>query len=252
MTLNKNNKISVIILAAGKGKRMQSDKLKVMHELGGKPLIEYAISALNLINLSVKPVVVVCADDSSVQDYLGDRAEYVIQNDRAGTGHAVQICEPTLINKVDHIIVLYGDMPFFKPDSIKKLAEEHLERENIVTLATSTVLDYNGVNAPLNDYGRIIRDEYGSISKIAEKKDLLPGQEKIKETNVGCYCFSSDWLWKNIKKLKNDNAQGEYYLTDLISLAIGDNQKISSINIDSKEAIGINTKEDLEIAHKYI
>lgn len=251
MTLNKN-KIGAIILAAGKGKRMKSDKLKVMHKLGGRPLIEYAINALSLINLSIKPVVVVCTEDSSVQDYLGDRVEYVVQEERLGTGHAVRICESTIKNNADHVIVLYGDMPFFKPNSIKNLVEKHLERGDIITLATSTVSDYNGVNAPLNDYGRIIRDESGSISKIAEKKDLLPEQENIKETNIGCYCFSCDWLWVNIKKLDNNNAQGEYYLTDLIKIAIDDNQKISSINIDPKEALGINTKEDLELAHKYI
>ncbi len=249
MSLSNQNKVGVVILAAGKGKRMQSDKLKVMHELNGKPLIDYVIDAVEKSEIDGKPVVVVCAEDPAVQDFLGTRAEYVIQKERLGTGHAVSIAEEKLKGGVDTIVVLYGDMPFIKPESISKLVERHLERGNKITLMTAKVEDFNDWRAVLCDYGRIVRGGEGNhIVKIVEKKDATPEELEIREINPAFFCFNAEWLWKNLKLLKNNNAQDEYYLTDLVGLAFQEGQKLSSVDIDPKEAIGINTKEQLEKA----
>lgn len=246
-----NTKVGVIILAAGKGKRMQSNILKVMHNLNGRPLIDYVVNAVENSGVDVKPIVVVCAEDPAVENFLGDRAEYVVQNERLGTGHAVAMAEKILKYKTDAVVVLYGDMPFIKPESIRKLVEKHEEKGNKITLTTTKVEDFNDWRAALYDYGRIIRDgAENHIVKIVEKKDASPGELEIKELNSAFFCFNSEWLWENLKLLENNNAQEEYYLTDLVGLAFSEGQKLSSVEINPKEALGINTKEHLEEANK--
>ncbi len=241
-------KIGVVILAAGLGRRMNSTKLKVMHELNGKPFIEYVTQSVEIALPETKPVVIVCNDDPSVQTYLGDRAEYVVQAERLGTGHAVSMAESLLRGKVDHVVTLYGDMPFISATSIQRLVERHCERKNTITLMTVTVPDFTGFHAALYDYGRIIRGENGHIIRSIEKKDATDEQLQIKELNPCYYCFQADWLWDHVKKIQNNNAQKEYYLTDLVHEAIVDHQPLSSIDIPPREAIGINTQEQYDIA----
>jgi bifunctional UDP-N-acetylglucosamine pyrophosphorylase/glucosamine-1-phosphate N-acetyltransferase len=222
-----------------------------MHELNCRPLIDFVIGAAKKSGIVGRPVVVVCPDNSAVQDFLGERAEYVVQNEILGTGHAVSIVEGKLKGNVDTVVVLYGDMPFIKPESIKKLVERHIERNNKITLMTVKVDDFNGWRTALYDYGRIVRGgEENHIIKIVEKKDATPEELSIKELNPAYFCFNADWLWKNLKLLKNNNIQKEYYLTDLIGLAFDEGQKLSSVDIDPKEAVGINTREHLETAKK--
>lgn len=248
---NKLNSVGVVILAAGLGKRMQSAKLKVMHELNGRPLIDYVVSAAELSSVRRKPVVVVCNDDSAVQNFLGERAEYVVQSQRLGTGHAVMMAEADLKNKVSQVVVLYGDMPFVRPESISNLVARHKERKNIITLMTVVAPDFDDWRESLAGYGRIIRGGIDNhISGIVEKKDAAAEQLLVKEVNTGFYCFDCEWLWPHLHQLKNTNAQGEYYLTDLVSLAVAEGAKISSILIDPREAVGINTVENLAIAEK--
>lgn len=231
------------------GKRMQSTMLKVMHVLHDRPLVDYVVGTVEKSGIEKKPVVVVCADDPSVQNFLGDRAEYVVQKDRLGTGHAVSMTEEILKGKAENIVVLYGDMPFISPESIKRLIARHSERNNTVTMVTFTVPDFNDWRAPFNSFSRIIRGADGHIARDVQVKDATPSELEARELNPCIYCFKSDWLWENLKKVGTNNAQKEYYLTDLIQMAIGQGEKISSILIESKEALGINTKEDLETAH---
>lgn len=243
-------KIGLVILAAGLGKRMNSTKLKVMHDLNGKPLIDYVVQSAEVAVLDTKPVVVVCNDDPSVQNYLHDRAEYVVQVERLGTGHAVSMAESALRGKVDHVVVLYGDMPLISSVSIKALVERHVVRDNTLTMMTVTVSDFNDWRSAFYNFGRVIRGSDGHIARSVEKKDATPEEREIKELNPCIYCFKSDWLWENLKNLKNNNVQQEYYLTDLVQEAIKQHEKISSISIEPHEAIGINTQEDLAQAGK--
>lgn len=248
---NQTPNVRAVILAAGQGKRMNSTMLKVMHEVHGKPMIDYVVGTVEKAGLA-KPVVVVCATDPAVQDFLGDRAEYVVQKDRLGTGHAVSMAEPVLKNTADHIVVLYGDMPLISPESIKRLVERHLERDNTVTIMTVTVPDYTEWREAFYSFGRIVRGQDGHIVRITEKKDASEVELEIKELNPGIYCFKNEWLLKNLSTLKNTNAQQEYYITDLIGEAIRQGQKISSISIEPKEAVGVNSPADLESAKNLI
>lgn len=248
MLSSKLNKTGVVILAAGQGKRMKSDLPKVMNVLKGKPLIEHVVRNVELSGVCEKPIVIVNPNHTFVQDYLGDRAIYVVQEKQLGTGNAASYAAKVLQGKVENIIVLYGDMPFLKAESIKRLSEKHINEQNILTMMTVTVPDFNGKNAPLYDFGRIIRDTNGKIVKSVELRDATPAEAASLELNPCYYAFNADWFWQEIKNLKNNNAQGEYYLTDLVDRAMNSG-KVSSIPIDSEEAIGINTKEHLEMAN---
>jgi len=241
----KSHSVGIVILAAGKGKRMQSDLPKVMHLFKGKPLVEYVVKVAE--DLKTKPVVVVNPDHNLVKDYLTNRAECVIQDKQLGTGHAVMCAEEVLAGKSENVVVLYGDMPFIKSDSIRHLIEEHKNKENTLTLMTVKVDDFNDWKSQFADFGRIIRNENGQIIKIVEKKDATSKQLETKEVNPAYFCFKANWLWKNLKNLSNTNAQGEYYLTDLVEMALGQNANISSVDLNPREAIGINTKEHLNM-----
>jgi len=246
--MNSDKKIGVVILAAGKGKRMQSELPKVMHLLHDKPLVDYVVRSAE--ELKIKPVVVVPDDSNLVREYLGDRVDYAVQAEQLGTGHAVSVAENNLAGQVDHIVVLYGDMPFITAKSISALVDDHATRNNMLTLMTVTVPDFHDWRAQFYDFGRIVRDSKGDIIKIVEKKDASPAELNISELNSAFFCFNAEWLWKNLKNLKNNNAAGELYLTDLVKLAFDEGVPLSSVNIEPKEAIGINTKEHLEKVHE--
>lgn len=244
--MQKKQKIGIVILAAGKGKRMQSELPKVMHVVRNKPLIEYVVSAVEKIG--VRPVVIVPDDSNLVRDYLGKRADYAVQTEILGTGHAVAMAENVLAGKCEHVIVLYGDMPFITAESLSKLIDDHTARGNMLTLMTTTVPDFHDWRAQFYDFGRIVRDSNGDIIRIVEKRDASPAELNITELNSAFFCFNAVWLWKNLKNLKNNNAAGELYLTDLVKMAFDEGVPLSSVNIDPREAVGVNTKEHLEKA----
>lgn len=244
------DKIGVVILAAGKGSRMNSKLPKVMHLLNKRPLVDYVVSSVE--KLGIEPVVVIANDSNFIRDFLKDRVRYIIQDKQLGTGHAVAAAELLLKNKTEHIIVLYGDMPFVKTKSIEQLFNQHLKNNDVLTLMTAKVADFNGWRNQFSSFGRIIRDYDNNIIKIIEKKDASEEELNIKELNSAFFCFKADWLWENLKNIKDNNAQGEYYLTDLVKAAFDSNARISSVNIDPKEAVGINTKDNLDIAKSLI
>ncbi len=242
-----NSVISPVILAAGDGKRMQSDLPKVMHLLNGKPLVEHAVAVAEAVSDLQKPVIVVSPKHTMVQEYLGERAQYVVQEQQLGTGHAVMQAQGLLHGVADHVIVLYGDMPFVSSTSIETLVAKHLERGNTVTLMTVSVPNFEGEYACFHKFGRIIRGEGGRIVRSVELRDCTEGEALIQEVNPCIYCFKAEWLWHHLQEVQNTNAQGEYYLTDLIEMAIADHQLISSVPIEPREAMGVNTKEDLQM-----
>lgn len=249
MSINTSN-IGIVILAAGDGKRMKSPTPKVLVPLHGKALVEHVVEHAEESGCCEKPVVIVCANHTMVQEYLGDRVTYVIQEKQLGTGHAVAAAQSALHGRGDHVIVLYGDMPFLKPESIRRLAERHCERGNTVTLMTTTVPNFDGTRRCFDSFGRIVRDaSTGHVARIVERKDATEEEAEIRELNPSYFCFKADWLWRHVNKLQNNNAQGEYYLVDLVKMAIDAGEKISSIDIDPTEAMGVNTLEDLEAAH---
>lgn len=243
------NNVGVVILAAGDGKRMQSSVPKVMNLLRDKPLVAHVVQTAEVAGFNIKPVIVVNPNHNLVQEYLQDKAVYVVQDKQLGTAHAVGCAENALKGKADYIIVLYGDMPFITAASLQYLAQVSAEEKSAVSLMTVHVDSFDGWKAQFADFGRIKRDADGNILGIVEKKDATPEELAITEVNTSYFCFDANWLWQNLKDVKNENAQQEFYLTDLVKIARAQGAKIGTVQIDPKEAIGINTKEHLEIAH---
>ena len=247
MSLTSLNNFAAIILAAGKGTRMDSNLPKVMHELDGKPLLDYVVNSVE--GICDRVVVIISADNNGyVSEFLGNRVEYAVQQKQLGTGHAVMPAENLLKEKVGHVIVLYGDMPFITKASIERLMKKHLDKDNTITLMTAVLSDFASWRKPFYSFGRIVRREDGHIAKILEMKDASKEELEIKEINPSYFCFKADWLWENLKKLDNNNASEEYYLTDLVKKAIDDGEKISSIEINPKETLGVNSQADLKAA----
>ena len=172
---------------------------------------------------------------------------YAVQKNQLGTGHAVSSAR-RLATGAERIIVLYGDHPFLKKETINKMA---VLNKSAISLATVKVKDFKSWRKNFFHWGRIIR-KGGKITAIVEFKDASDREKKIKELNPALYSFDALWLWKNLKKLQNNNAQGEYYLTDLIKLAFKEGLKIDSFEIDPREAIGINSREELDAAEKVL
>lgn len=243
-------KFAIVVLAAGEGKRMKSQLPKVMHLLNGKPLIAHLVEAIRASGVVEKPVIVVSKKHSLVQEYFGNTCDYVIQEETLGTGHAVRSTEKFLKGMADFVCVFYADHPFVQRQTIQNLKNLVLENQATLTLLTTKILNESGPFAFFNDFGRVLRDNQGRVTAIREKKDCSPAELLIREVNPGFYCFKADWLWQALPRLENKNVQGEYYLTDLVSLAISDQEPVLAKSIDPRECIGINTPEQLALAEE--
>lgn len=242
----------VVILAAGKGKRMGAEVPKALVPIAGRPMIDYLVDSIVVSGVDLKPVVVIGHGAEAIAEHLGDRCEYALQREQLGTGHALQCALPQL-EGANYVVVLYGDHAFVSPETIKKLSETCSASDAPVTLMVVKTPDFNDWRQTFENFGRIVRDENGEVKKIVEKKDATEEELKIKEVNPGYYCFKVDWLKENIEKLENKNAQGEFYLTDLIGLAINQDKKVKTIIVDDpREGLGVNTREQLEMAERVI
>jgi|YNPMSStandDraft_2_1061718.scaffolds.fasta_scaffold00014_57 UDP-N-acetylglucosamine diphosphorylase/glucosamine-1-phosphate N-acetyltransferase len=235
--------MKIIILAAGKGKRLQSEQFnlpKVLRDLNGKPIIKYLIEQLDFIDKS-NIIVVVGFMADKVMETLGKDYNYVIQNEQLGTGHAVMMAKEYYENSDDDIMVLMGDMPFIKKDTLKNLISFHENNSNDLSILSAKV------KLP-SSFGRIIRDKIGKITKIVEVKDANEDELKVNEVNTGIAIYKPEIL-KYLSYLKNDNNQKEYYLTDLVKIAIDKGYKVGTLVCnDEYEFLGINSFEDLELA----
>ena len=229
-----------IILAAGKGKRLLSEQFnapKVLRKANDKSLIEYVIANTDFIPKN-DTIIVVGYKKEMVMEQLGSGYTYAVQEEQKGTGHAVMMAAGEFENYDGDVIILYGDMPLFKKSTYQQLIDAHASSGADCTILTSVTDDKLA-------YGRIIRTN-GEITDIVEDKDCTPEQKEIKELNVGVYVFKARLLFDNLSKLKNNNAQGEYYLTDVPKILIEEGKKVSSFTTyDKYEIIGVNTPEDL-------
>ncbi|OIO29633.1 hypothetical protein COX93_00975 [Candidatus Nomurabacteria bacterium CG_4_10_14_0_2_um_filter_30_12] len=240
--------IKILILAAGKGKRMQSDLPKVLIELNGKPIIKYILKSIKKA-FNQKPIAIIGHKAGLVESKLKDFCSYVIQKEQLGTGHAV-LCTKKECKDARHIIVLSGDQPLISPKTLKNLLKKHLKEKTKITFTTTEVSDFNDWRKAFIAFGRIIRKN-GEITGICEYRDASEKEKLIREVNAGSYVFDAKWLWENLEKIKNNNIQNEYYLTDLLHLASKEKEKVEAIQIESHEALGANTKEELEILEKF-
>ena len=242
----------VIILAAGKGTRMKTDTPKALIPFEGKPLIRHLLDAVAASGVDPRPVIVTGFQAQLVEQTLGPGYEYVRQDEQLGTGHAVASAEHMLSGKANQVIVLYADHPFVRASRIRELRDLHEREQCPFSLMTVIVPDFNGWREPLADFSRIIRDESGKIIRDVQVKDAAPAELEIHEVNPALFCFSASWLWPHLKKLDNNNAKQEYYLTDLVKIAIDEKACIASMRIDPSEAIGLNTPGQLELAKNII
>ena len=236
-----NKELRVVILAAGKGTRMNSELPKVLHKLQGKPLIDYVIDQSELLNPK-EIILVVGFKKDYIIEHTAKRInlKYATQMKQLGTGHAVLQTSELLKNKKGHILILYGDGPNIKASTLQPIIDDHILTNRDLTLITAEIDDPAG-------YGRIIRDKNGSLLKIVEEKDCNDYEKKIKEWNPGIYIFKIPEVFEVLNNISTNNASKEYYLTDAIGIAQQSNMQIKAIKIaDSNEVIGVNTTYQLE------
>jgi len=231
--------IATIILAAGEGTRMRSSLPKVLHNICGKPMLEYLIDNVNSIGIK-KIVVIVGHKAELVKKQIGG-IKCIIQDELLGTGDAVSKARSALLrdNKIDNVLILYGDTPLLSQDIIKKLVETHISSGAGATLLTAQLKNPTG-------YGRVIRSPGKKVVKIVEELDASIYEKVTEEINVGVYCFSKKALFDSLEKIKPNNEKEEYYLTDTIEVLTKSNILVESVTTnDAEEFLGVNTRVEL-------
>ena len=237
--------IIALILAAGKGTRMKSSMPKVLHKVGGVPMVEQVLRAVKAAGTQ-RQVVVVGFGGEAVQEYLGDRAETVVQEQQLGTGHAVMQAEPLLSGLSGTLLVTCGDTPLVTEDTFRSLLAHHEDTQAAATVLTAVMPDPTG-------YGRVIRNEKGQVVKIVEQKDGSPEELAVREVNAGIYCFDMELLWQMLHNVTNNNAQGEYYLTDIIGMLVDAGKVVSAFAApDYKETLGVNSRLQMAEAEQVL
>lgn len=237
--------LSTIILAAGKGTRMKSSLPKVLHKVAGKEMIFHVLEAVKKAD-SKKNIIIVGHEGEKVVEIVGEGAEFVWQKELLGTGHAVLQAEEAFLETRGAILVLCGDTPLVTENLLKNFFEEHKKSKAQATVLTATLLDATG-------YGRIVRDKEQRFLKIVEDKDATKEEKDIKEINAGIYLFDKRHLFHALKKLTNDNAQGEYYLTDVLEIMRNEGLKVEAFTAKNAEDIlGVNSRVDLAKAEKIL
>ena len=239
--------IKSIILAAGKGTRMKSDIPKVLHTIFDKTLLGYIIDAVNKTGLADENFVIVGHQAERMEEFLKNNyqnAKPVLQSPQLGTGHAVSMVVPYLKDFKGQVIILNGDLPLIRPETIKEIIESHNSNGSDLTIMSAIFEEPTG-------YGRVIKNEQGHVEAIVEEKDTTPEQKAIKEINAGVYVLNWEKISPAFAELKSDNAQGEYYLTDIVKWANKQNMKVKAYILkDNEELFGINCKAQLAEATK--
>jgi len=234
--------LASIILAAGEGTRMRSKLPKVLHPLAGKPMVWYALKAVETLT-DLPPVLVVGHGSDTVMAAVGDAAAYALQEEQLGTGHAVLMAKPYLADKADTLLVTFADMPLLTEATMARLIEMHAASDSPVTMTSFFGDEARG-------FGRVVRDDQGHVAAIVEQADATPEQLAIREYNVSAYCFDADWLWSALERIPV-SAKGEYYLTDVVALAVEAGFPVESLVLDDPdEAIGLNNRVHLAAAEK--
>ena len=233
--------LRVVVLAAGKGTRLQTgdnDAPKVMRQACGRPLLWYVLDALSFVNKKDVTIVVGYKKEEVIDCFKGYK--YAVQTEQLGTGHAVMAAQAELKDFDGAVLVCYGDMPAVRRDTYESLVHAHFTQNNVCTILTGET------SIPL-PYGRILRDQNGDFLHVVEDRDCTPEQLKITELNSGVYVFRSQPLLDALKSLKNDNSQGEYYLTDVPAILRADGAKVGIHKRSlGEEIIGVNTLQQLE------
>ncbi len=236
-------RVKAVILAAGKGTRMKSELPKVIHKALGKEMVKYSIEAAMAAGAAASDVCLVVGHKAElVKEAVGNQVTYVLQEEQLGTGHAVK-CASDFIGEEGLTMVLCGDTPLITGKTLQALVDTHITEGNAITVLTAKVDDPTG-------YGRIIKDSWGKFVKIVEQKDATLEEQRVDEINSGMYIFDSAILSQALSKITNDNAQGEYYLTDTIEIVKSEGLgEVATLVVDDVNEIkGVNSPEQLKEA----
>lgn len=233
-------KTTAIILGAGKSTRMGSDLPKVLHALCGKPLLFYALDACRKAGSGQVNVVVGFQKGRVTEAFAGDSdITWVDQTEQLGTGHAVMACQEVLESFEGDVLVIAGDMPLVRAETLTELLRVHRSENAVVSLATARLDDPAG-------YGRIIRDDRGRLSRIIEHDNCNDEQKRINEVNISYYCFDCQALFEALRRLQPDSGKGEYYITDVIQILIADGGRSAILpDVSPEDGLGVNTPQDL-------
>lgn len=233
-------KVATVILAAGYGTRMKSDIPKMMHPIMGRPMVDWAVRTAESVT-QLPPVVIVGHRKEMIQELLRDRVQYAEQAEMLGTGHALMQASDLLVGKADVVLVTYGDMPLLRSTTVEQLIgrftqqwSPELDQRPAIVMLTVDRDDAQG-------FGRVVRDDSGAIQSIVEEVDCTPEQRAITELNPGIYCFDAEWLWNNLSAIEL-SAKGEYYLTDMVEIAVKQGRSVESLLAPLADVDGINTR----------
>lgn len=236
--------VAAVILAAGQGTRMRSDLPKVLHPLGGQPMVLYSIQTAKEAT-GQTPVLVIGHAGERIQQVVGEAARYAVQEPQLGTGHAVQQAQAVLTDQADMLLVTLADMPMVTVETLKRIIAMQESNAGPISMATITIDDPRG-------FGRVVRDAHGRVTGIVEEAQASEEELAIRELNSSIYCFRADWLWQALRRVPL-SAKGEYYLTDVVQLAVADGYSVQALKLeDSSEAIGINTRIHLSEAENLL
>ena len=239
MEFNKE-KQAVVILAAGMGKRMKSGRAKVLHKILGKPMIMYVVETANRI-AGNNVVLVIGNQADKVREMVSESAEviFALQKDQLGTGHAVSCALPYLPDHTQEVVVLCGDVPLLTFETVMRLIKDHVKAKRDISLLAVEIDNPKG-------YGRVLFDKNRNVSGIVEEADASAEQKRIKTINTGIYCIKKEFLFDSLQKVKSDNVQGEFYLTDIVKIGYKEGKVVGVIiGGDGEETIGVNNRHDL-------
>ena len=233
-----SKRLAAVILAAGQGPRMKSSLPKILHRVVGLPMVLWSVQSAQV--LGADPVVLVVGNGAeAVKETVGDGVLYAHQAERLGTGHAALQARSLLQGNSDWVLILYGDMPNLSPETLRRLVALHEARQPAVTILSVLSDDAMG-------FGRIVRDREGEVKASVEEAVATPEVLAIKELNCGVYCFEADWLWQRLPDVRPTPPKDEYYLPDMIALAIEDGRPLEVLTInDVAEVQGVNTRVHL-------
>lgn len=242
--------LAIVLLAAGHGSRMNSKRQKVLHQVGGKPMIMHVFEAAERVS-ERPPVVVVGAGETGARQLIGDRGQYVVQEERLGTGHATMKARDLLEGEAQQVLVTYGDMPLLRAETMERLAQKQAK-------SGAAVVMLSVMGDPDSTFGRVVRDRSGRVAEIVEvaqarRREDAAALLAIRELNAGIYCFHAGWLWANLSDLPLRQARGgaEYYLTDMIAIAVSQGRAVEALVADDgDECLSAGTRAELAAVEK--
>ena len=236
--------VAVIILAAGKGTRMKSEKAKFLHEINGSPMVKYLVDSAKQI--AGNHVIIVIGHQAEIVREVVSATHadvsFAVQHEQLGTGHAVQCAMPHVPAQIADIVILCGDVPLISPVTIRRLLAEHHRAKRDLTVLAVKLKNPKG-------YGRMLIDHRNRVTGIVEEADATGEQKKIRTVNSGIYCATKPFLDNSLGKINSNNAQGEFYLTDIMEIGHRDGKNVGALVwSDSEEVLGVNTLRELELA----